>query len=57
MEVLDDEHLDYACALEVAKTAKVSISYDIAAVDDQKAAKFMKTLKACLDDPDMLLLI
>ena len=34
VEVLDDEHIDYACELELAKTAKLSISYDIAAVDD-----------------------
>ena len=57
IEELDDEHLDYACGPELAKTAKLSISYDVSAVDDQTAARFMKTLKSCLDDPDLLLLI
>ena len=34
VEQLDDEHLDYACGPELAKTAKLSISYDVATVDD-----------------------
>ena len=42
--------------IRVAYTSKVSISYDIAKLDDQTAAEFMQQLKFFLDDPEMLLL-
>ena len=34
IETLDDEHISYDLDLKVAQTAKVSISYDVAKVDD-----------------------
>ena len=42
--------------MKVAKTSKVSISYDVLQVDDMTAAEFLKNLKVYLDDPDMMLL-
>ena len=56
IETLDDEDLSYKLSLKVAKTSKVSISYDVQQVDDMTAAEFMKNLKVYLDDPDMMLL-
>ena len=57
IEALEEEDLDYASGLKVAKTSIVSISYDVARVDDATAAKFMGLLKRVLDDPEQLLLI
>ena len=56
IETLDDEDLSYKLSLKVAKTSKVSISYDVQQVGDMTAAEFMKNLKVYLDDPDMMLL-
>lgn len=56
LETLEDEHLDYDLTLKIAKTAKISISYDIQKVDDIQAGKYMQYLKTFLDDPDMMLL-
>ena len=53
---LEDEDLSYGVNLKVAQTSKVSISYDVMKVDDQKAANYMQVLKMYLDDPDMMLL-
>ena len=56
VETLDDEDMNYDLTLKIAKTAKISISYDIQKVDDIQAGKYMQFLKAFLDDPDMMLL-
>ena len=42
--------------LKIAKTSKISISYDVQKVSDMEAAEFMKLVKFYLDDPDMMLL-
>ena len=41
---------------KVAKTSRVSISYDIQKVDELRAAEYLNFLKIYLDDPDMMLL-
>ena len=56
IETLDDEDLSYELSLKVAKTSKLSISYDVQHVDDMTAAEFLKNVKVYLDDPDMMLL-
>ena len=56
IETLDDEDLSYELSLKVAKTSKLSISYDVQHVDDMTAAEFLKHVKVYLDDPDMMLL-
>jgi len=42
--------------LEVCHASRVSISYDVAKVDDMTAAEFIHKLKGLLDDPELLLL-
>ena len=56
IETLDDEDLDYNLQMKIAKTSKISISYDVQKVDEQSAAEYMKWVKTYLDDPDMILL-
>lgn len=58
-ETFDIETLDkvtYDLQMKIAKTSKVSISYDVQKVDELQAAKFMKFVKTYLDDPDTMLL-
>ena len=52
---LDDEDFGDE-GFKVAKTARVSISFDIQKVDEQTAAEYLSLLKIYLDDPDMMLL-
>lgn len=42
--------------ITVGHKSRLSISYDVAKVDDQTAAAFMLKLKGLLDDPELLLL-
>ena len=42
--------------IKVANVSTVSISYDVAKVDDLSAAKFIKRLNFYLTDPELLML-
>ena len=42
--------------IRIIHKSRVSISYDVAKVDDQTAAEFLSKVKSLLDDPELLLL-
>ena len=42
--------------IRVAQVSNISISYDIAKLDDLTAARFLKKLNFYLNDPELLLL-
>ena len=42
--------------IRISNQSRVSISYDVAKVDDQTAAEFLCKVKSLLDDPELLLL-
>lgn len=56
IETMDLEDLDYNVSLAVSATSKISVSYDVAKVDDLQAAQFLHQVKTLLDDPELLLL-
>lgn len=45
-----------ASDVRVGKTLRISIAFDIAKVDEQTAAEFMKHTKEFLEDPELMLL-
>ena len=42
--------------IRLCHASRISVSFDVAKVDDMTAANFMHKLKTLLDDPELLLL-